>query len=200
MITNILIYAQGEGTRFPGKHFKTIRGVPILERTVDILRGYTDQVTVIGPDTENYQRLDCALYTQPDAGKGLLDGIFNTFHLWKYGSIILLGDVVYSRQLIETMLTGARPFIMYGRTSANPFIGKSHTERFGLKVCAPQAEYLYNKLDWIYRSVNDGRLWRLYNRCQGVMDWHECEDWTDDVDTLDDLTLMRNYCEHLTDF
>ena len=73
----VIIMAQGPNRRFPDKHLQTVCGIPILQRTVDLVRSYTDQVTVVGPQTDFFCGLNCTLHTQRNPGNGLLDGLYN---------------------------------------------------------------------------------------------------------------------------
>lgn len=193
--------AQGKALRFPGKHLETIRGIPIIERTVNIIREYTDQVVVVAPDRTPFRQLKAALYTQESPGEGLLDGIFNTRQLWAQGALILLGDVVYSRQLLHVMLTENRRLTMFGRREPNPYTGREHAERYGLNIPPESVWFVLSKLQAVrWRQHRQGRLQGLYHRLVPNCWWFECCDWTDDIDLPSDLEAMRKHCENVRDF
>ena len=197
----VIIMAQGEAKRLPGKHSITIRGVPILKRTVDILKEYPCFPIVVAPYTDFFMNLGCHAIELPKPGTGLLDGIYETRFLWSGGALILLGDVVYSRQLLDTMMNDTRPFVMYGRNAPNIYTGRQHAERYGLRVGIQFANYLYERINWTgWRQHCHGRLQGLYHRIAIKCVWHECNDWTDDVDTPADLEAMRDCCATVEDF
>ncbi len=192
---------QGASSRFPDKHSQLVQGVPILTRTVNLVRSYTDDVTVIGPKTEFFQGLDCKLHTQADPGHGLLDGIFNIWPFWDSGALILLGDVVYSRQFLDLMMRDSRSLVMYGRTGLNPYTLRSHGERYGLRVSELMSEYLYKRIiGKTWRRYLEGRLCGLWHRIKSKAVWHECHDWTDDVDLPSDLQAMQTAVQGRHDY
>jgi len=198
----VIIMAQGECKRFPNKHSQTIRGIPILKRTVDILKTYPCFPIVIGPDTDFFVNIGCHNITLTNPGTGLLDGIHETHDLWVLqGALILLGDVVYSRQLLDIMMNDTRQFVMYARNEPNLYTGRLHGERYGLRVGIEYSSYLYDRINWDrWRQHCNGRLQGLWHRIEPKCAWYECDDWTDDVDTPADLEALRDCCATVEDF
>ena len=99
------------------------------------------------------------------------------------------------------MLIDKRPLVMYGRNKPNVWTGRQHAERYGLRVSAERVDYLWLQIAGkTWRAAHEGRLFGLWNRIRDKAVWHECYDWTDDVDLPSDLEAIREHCHTIGDF
>jgi len=197
---NVIIMAQGQATRFPGKHFAQVNGEPIIQRTVRMLRELSRGcvVTVVAAATDEFKSLGCLLYTQQDPGDGLMTGLYNTRHLWgAEDTVILLGDVVFSRSALEQILTSDRRLALFGRTGRNHFTGCAHSEIFALLIRGLAARVQDAIATRELRIFSDGRLWGLKHHLSERAEWVEIDDWTDDVDTPEDLKGVQGALDKL---
>lgn len=188
----ILIMAQGEARRFPGKHFAVINDEPLLHRTLRLVRELTkSEIIVVGWNTEPFLQLKAELHVQPDPGKGLLDGVWNTRALWTDCTTYLLGDVVFSRAALQKCLAPSE-FTFFGRRGANPFTKCPYGEIFGMCVDSKGQEIVSSSIsDPGVRKHREGRLWGLWERVKGRANWSAIDDWTDDVDKPAELEALR---------
>lgn len=200
----VIIMAQGLNTRWLegdpdshglplSKHLLPICGVPNLSRTVRMLR---DRVMVIGwpeySDIVGHERL----VTLADPGM-LADGILQTRALWgTRRTTFLLGDVIWSRASLAKVLWPRSPWrILVRESQINPS-GRSSSERYSLSI----ETQIYSKIEGFLDSVRDiGRLLDIRQwlpnefpsersaRVARIANSNmilECEDWTDDIDTV----------------
>lgn len=187
--------AQGEAKRFPGKHFVTINGEPLLHRTLRLCRELTKSpITVVGWNTAPFQlaaKHASALHTQPWPGSGLLDGIWNTRVLWADYTTYLLGDVVFSRAALKRCLD-PKKFTFFGRQGANAYTGCPYGEIFGISL-GPKGQKIVTETiaDPEVRKHRAGRLWGLWDRVNTIAKWGEIDDWTDDVDLPAELEAIH---------
>lgn len=189
----ILVMAQGQATRFPGKHFVPINGEPLLQRTLRLCRELTSrEIVVIGWATDPFVHLKTNLHTQRDPGSGLLDGIWNTRDLWSRYTTILLGDVVFSRAALKRCLD-PRTFAFFGRLGPNVHTQRPYGEIFGLSLGARGQKIVTKTIgDPKIRQQRGGQLWGLWDLVSSRARWCAIEDWTDDVDTPDDLEALQH--------
>lgn len=188
----ILVMAQGNTTRFPGKHFSPINGEPLLQRTLRLCRTLTSsEVIVIGWNTDPFMALRSNLHTLPNPGHGLLDGIWATRPLWSTYTTLLLGDVVFSRTALQQCLD-LKKFTFFGRTGPSAYTSSPWGEIFALSMSL-EAQRLVAKTirDPDVRQKREGRLWGLWDLLGSQAQWCPIEDWTDDVDTPDELASIQ---------
>lgn len=184
--------AQGAATRFPGKHFVDINGEPLLQRTLRLCRELTSsELVVVGWNTSAFQHLEVPLHTLPTPGQGLLDGIWGTRNLWNNYTTILLGDVVFSRTALQQCLE-PRKFAFFGRPGPSTYTACPWGEIFALSMGKRAQELVTTTIrDPGIRQKRDGRLWGLWDLLGSQAKWISIEDWTDDVDTPEELEALR---------
>src|SRR5262245_19328413 len=201
----ILIMAQGCQHRLDGvldfpKHFLDIQGEPLIGRTLRLLRHHAiDDITVIAPATGAWEDL-CArhgvrLVTQPDPGRCILDGIHNITDQWNHTgrTIILMGDVVYSRAALQIILADSRPIGFAGRPTASRITLCPHAELFAVGLEPTAYDRILGCLedtDFRQEEVFPGKfglLWGLYFQLAGARQvrpdlFSTIDDYTDDID------------------
>jgi hypothetical protein len=199
---NIILMAQGECTRFPGKHFAKVCGRPILQRTIGLIREISScaRIILVSPSEEAFIDLNCdLLWTQPKTGS-IQSGVYNLREAWNYGisgdSRIVLGDVVWSYEYLKTFLSDRRSGVFYGRIGPNSFTGCPWGEVFGI-VVGGRPDLLYDGLV-TQKGKNLHELWLAVKRKGGL--WQQCEDWTDDIDFPRDLEGLEKHCQTVKGF
>lgn len=188
----ILVMAQGNATRFPGKHFALINGEPLLQRTLRLCRALTcSEVIVVGWGTDPFINLEAHLHTLPIPGNGLLDGIWGTRDLWNDYTTLLLGDVVFSSTALRQCLE-PKKFAFFGRTGPSTYTSSPWGEIFALSMGLEAQELVTETIrDADIRQKREGRLWGLWDLIGSQAKWFSIDDWTDDVDTPDELASIQ---------
>jgi hypothetical protein len=225
---NVLIMAQGQQRRLPmirgPKHLLEVGGEPILTRTLRLLAAHIggasgSPVVVFGPP-----ELMLAVGADADAGLRhpllgqildpgfcIVDGILAARPAWNEEgrTLVLLGDVVWSRAALATVIADTRPVVFTG----TPVLSPSEGEVFALGFDNPQA--MKNlcmscpcRVDGSrlrgFRHQQGGHLRRLLWHLQEQQNlrlppttqtWHPSvylpiDDWTDDIDTPDDVARL----------
>ena len=129
-----------------------------------------------------------------DPGKSLLDGIAQTQESWPANArtIIALGDVIFSAAAVKTIVTDDSPLALYGRRGPNAVTEKPHGEVFAVAFWAGEQpaflQFVNETGSWTGR-----RLWDLEQsiaQARGVCPFVSITDFTDDIDTPDDLKTL----------
>lgn len=191
METLVLLMAQGEGSRWeyndrtgwePPVKYK--QWLPVNDEEVIISRTYRqisfpNIITISKGEFLKHLPKGATIHTLPEPTGSLLSGIYNSRHMWDgYDRIIvLLGDVVYSNELIEVIEGDKRPISFYGRLRGNSFTGKKARELFGLSFYGDWQD----RLNFVLRELR-GKLWTLIEEL-GTNHLIEVMDYTDDVDS-----------------
>lgn len=187
----------------PGKKDR----VPLIVRTIEQIHPYVDEVYVTIPDTRDYEkymralmdipvhiftRMDRAYYNEYDSTKTLWNNNGRT--------ILMLGDVIFSDNAIQALVTYDGEFKVFGRHGASDVTGTPYGEIFAVSwtyrknvelvkaVAAVRHAYLTN-----HTKKCDG--WRILRYMQGgnlnrhrvdPKYFHEINDYTDDFDKPED--------------
>lgn len=194
----VIVMAQGGQERLPllghPKHYLRVNDEPILGRMLRLVReeGYTGRIVVVGwplPFSETFfGPFQAELRTLENPGFGLMNGVAQVRDLWgEEDTTFLLGDVVFSRRAIRTILSGFSEFRFFGRQGPNPVTGRPRGERFALqigdlgrrKLDGYLLRRLVSGLDGFYRHVGGG--------------YTTIDDWTDDIDLPEDLPLLETF-------
>lgn len=215
--TRVFIMAQGIQSRMhklqTRKQLLEVGGMPLLGRICKqvfesgvLVRpetiGCSDTPTIIGwPDmAEVATKYGATLRTMRYPGVCILDGMHATSPWWSdYRNIFLLGDVVYSNDAMDTILSYEGDVQFFG----TPDVGRATGELFGFvmngrEIVNQTAELL---LIAPCRGVNATKgqgghlrilLW-LWMQCRGlhgdgIIEYHSdlltpITDWTNDIDT-----------------
>lgn len=215
----VYILAQGEQRRWsrngkglqeklpPFKHLLPVGkyGTPIISRTFIMLRChmYSDYLWAIAR-TEAVSAVIPNIPLNEPTGPILQSVamlLAGEFDRW----IFLLGDVVYSHQLLDAILDCKQEVKFFGRVGGNRFTGKEASELFGLVVDSTAVENVRKHCLWLLRrggTVHNPKLWHLYRQIAGldVKDWesfepeilHRVDDYTDDIDGPEEYKKFWN--------
>jgi hypothetical protein len=198
----VVVFAQGRSSRLPGKLHMEIAGEAVLTRTLRLASTISDDVVLVAKMTPEFARYDVARYTDGMSAGGILDRLWNTRFIWGgeatvgRDTLILLGDVVYSSGAVDAAAAPPAPGrpTFFGRSGPNTFIGKKSPEIFALRVDEEGSRVVRRQLTCrTERLVRGGKLWGLREKLFTRTDWRESNDYTDDVDTIEDLRAMQAF-------
>lgn len=219
----VFIMAQGIQSRMPNattrKQLLKVAGQPILARTIGQVRAHSykpadcprsvsmEPIVVGWPDMEELVtgQYGCELLTLRWPGLCILDGMHGTDPYWSDGrNIFLLGDVVYTREAIHTILTCQADVMFFGTTNMGQALGElfafsiadgavNTTAELLMKVECRYAHSVSNHTKHGQAGHLRNFLW-LWMRYLGLRNksGHEhyadeiytpISDWTNDIDT-----------------
>lgn len=193
--------AQGEQARIghaiagPKQLLKLNGEQTIFERTVGQLRAHQvppENITAIihgGPWwIPVMDQVRVGAHIQPDPGASVVGAIIQCQQFWgKDHTTVLLGDVVYSNHAIGAMLMPIPSVAFFGRKTGNRFTGKKNGEIFGLTFGkSGELGQAVARLGMNWARHCDTKLWTALEQCYGAP-FLEINDYTDDIDTEDDL-------------
>lgn len=204
MITHVIIMAQGEQTRL-AKLDRPKQLLPISDTETIIgrtLRMVSERVT--GPKTVVcaggglWKTLPAWLCTQQVTRAEITHGLANTKGLWaRDRTIVLLGDVVYSPHALD-VICSARQLTFVGRTEPSNITGKKWGDVFGLVMLDRDHATVGDALRPELWQVTSGKLWDLLEALVhekrgvhgGLFTDLGPDDYTDDIDTPEDVELV----------
>ena len=214
-MNTVIIMAQGQQTRLPSldqpKQKLTIDEVLYsgrVYRPISILHRIINQVVergphpfVIGPqelELETYQK--GLVYTLVDPGECILSGILASQLLFgEERTVILLGDVVYSNAAMERVLSCDLPLFFAGTETISPSEGEIFAFGFSRSVQRQVTEALRKSpcldhqgahVDYKGQPGHLRQLIRTLRNNGAVVDYLVIDDWTNDIDTEEDLRLL----------
>jgi len=114
MATSVFILCAGEARRFNGVHKQLlqIRNECILERIIRQCRDRGIEPTVVSHH-EVFRNVDCRLIV-PEVHRYTDETFLSTQYLWNERTIILLGDVVYSKFAMDMVFADCKPVRVFG--------------------------------------------------------------------------------------
>ena len=189
------------------KQLINIGGENIVERMVRMLREREiEDITVIAPLYFHGFIGDAELEVIPREIPGpLLEGIAHSEYLWGFDrTLFLLGDVVISPAMMNTVIDNRDGCRFIGRLGENPVTGKEAPELFGLTVGRWKYMEVYAHCRWMCQRGRDinypAKLWALYRLMCGLKhDDYDVDnklllevedDYTDDIDSVQEY---QNY-------
>ena len=205
-MTNVFVMAQGQQQRIG--HMLGVNGLPAWKQLLKISETETiiaktcrlflkAGVDVVIPVIHWHHELVNAcmdqvlpFVVQRDPGPSVLSGIYNLHHLWGERTIIALGDVIYSREIVRRMVLDSCLSI-YERSGRNTATGNPYSERFGLTFSRSHHRELLEVLeDAGFRRHQDSKLLELNGRllkARAPLVVRNVFDYTDDVDSEEGL-------------
>jgi choline kinase len=196
--TEVIILAAGAARRFGGmrKQLLPIGATTILERIINQSKEHCCCPTVAAYDNEIVMaaiRYGARVY-RPEEREVTCDTILSTWELWKDRTIILLGDVVYSDDVMNKIFEYDGDFTVFGNTW-EIFAMSFTRNNFGIVSASLKAASKYKM----------GKIRYMYKNYVGLeMDSEEIEgsppgdnfiyvkDWTGDVDLYDEYINIMN--------
>jgi hypothetical protein len=221
--------AQGRQERLEGildvpKQALNVGGEPIVRRTQRLLEDYVapGEITVVGWPT--FHNLDLiapgvTLQTLNDPGTCIVLGLHRAraWRNWNHDRfVILLGDVVYSKNSLRAIFSERRELVFAGSSDlsrgagevyavtldahSQPLLTSLIRDTACLRVCATrdrgQPGHLRNLL-WAYQArhpfleLEKGTGYIIgTKRCWWETFYLPIDDWTNDIDTADDIETV----------
>lgn len=151
MTSSVVVLAQGRQTRFTSltypKCLIRVGGETLLMRTLRLIPGREANL-IVPPDLT--ARAESPVLFPPgtwafrslnEPGYCVLDGLIQTKDLWSRDgrTIILLGDVCYSRATIDAVFSDSRDCVFFG----SPDLSRTGGELYALAFDHGWVEYLY---------------------------------------------------------
>jgi len=220
-----------EGIDVP-KHLLEVNGEPILARTIRLVQELTSQWTiwekpiihVVGWPEHAAAAPPYGLITLDEPGQCVLDGIAQTRKFWGSGRVlVLLGDVVFSRAALRSILWDRSPLFWAGGLVHSDGSHKSgRAEIFGMGLGACMQDFVSFLLDDApcrapgRTGYAGGHLRRLLWEAHRIIvmkatrsteQYHPwapqqapngplfrlIDDWTDDIDTFEDVAKLEDF-------
>lgn len=213
---NIFILAAGEGTRWGNtfgapKQLADVAGKPLLAHMLEKLaarreRYGIDRIMVVASDPKLHV-LD-AEFIDPGKTRLTLESLLSSRPYWTDENLILLGDVFFSDNALDTILSHKSNLAFYGRTGKNRITRCRGKELFALRFSSAAQGRFLDAADRALEHFEKGgwdRLWILYRTLAGL-DLVETafdesllvkiEDITDDIDSPEEYMHCSKVWEH----
>ncbi len=190
------------------KHFLRINGISILENTIQLLRDYPVNISIIAKDNDYhiYCKYHENIITINNHQSQLeYYKIKSTYSLWSENgrTVILMGDVWFSKESIKRILTYQEIDIAFwGRQRANFHTKCNHGEIFAISFFHTHAQQIQSACEKLakYIEVNSVKIaggWGMYDILSNLehlifpkvirgrvlfSNFHNIFDITDDID------------------
>lgn len=208
----VLVMAQGQQERLPvathgHKQLLRIGNESIVARQVRLLReAGAEDIRIVAEATRAWVEASESLHVPLDPlripGNCILDGVSACLHRLPQSEtrpvLFMLGDVVFSRALVHSVLSDHGEIRIFARNGPNPSTKKTCGEAFALRVSdtakKPIAALAQSRA---HASGSRGKLWDLaaalaVSRLFGGEPIHPTHpsDWSDDIDDPADLDRL----------
>ena len=204
----VLILAAGKQERWkesarrilPGydtpKQLVDIGGEPLLRRTARQVRKFGVRPTVVTHDPQ--LSVPGAQWFEPADCSTVLASWLSTRELWSVRTVLLLGDVYYTRETMRTIMECRDPLRVFGRTELQGRIAGRYYEIFAISYDQALAEQVEAQLRELVGSVcqdKDCKLRTFYDDWCGFPSWkfqhddtviYPVNDLTEDFDLFED--------------
>lgn len=187
------------------KHLARVDGETLLDRIVRQLgaRG-VQEIAVVSKDAR-LQRPNCALLL-PDRCRWAAETLATTRHGWNGNTAILLGDVYYTDQAMDSILACGEPLAVFGRPGPSRLTGSRWAEIFALRIRQSGIPRMDSAIQQAIRDAETGgrgKLWEIYRALTGQplrgkriqLDeriFRTIDDLTDDVDTPEERQNLES--------
>lgn len=171
MSTVILVLCAGNAVRWENymgiqKHLINIDGETLLDRTLRLIRKQKPKVYIVSND-ESYSRPGATLYRPTlDENLGEGDKYLSSCSLWNTDgrTIILLGDVWYSTEAMETILEFShKEWQTFGRVDKSQFTKCPYGELFAFSFYPEHIKQTQDLLLTIKRAPSGWKLFKLFS-------------------------------------
>jgi hypothetical protein len=192
--TRVLILCAGDGTRWGEylgvpKQLMAINGEALLARTIRLARanGYHD-IQIITHDERLH--MDGAGVFRPARNRWTVETLLSTRELWTDRTLVLLGDVFFTKRAMRRISRGESGIHIYGRPDKSAYYSCSWGEIFALSFGKRNRETLIAHANHALKDAeNGGRglIWEFYRSlCGFPFNEHIVEDKIFRI--IDDLT------------
>ena len=199
----VFILCAGESSRWANylgvpKQLISFNRESLLARMVRLLRekGYND-IVVVSNDTR--LRVDGCSFFQPSGYRWTVETLLSTSVLWASKNLVLLGDVYYTQQAINTIARSDECIRIYGRPRPNLFNLSLDGEIFAASFGDANKEKVITHAKFVCKDAEKGgrgKLWELYRSLAGFsLKEHRTENkvFTAIYDLTDDFDLPSEH-------
>lgn len=212
--TTILILCAGEAKRWNNylgvpKQLIPINGEPLLDRTVRLLHlKELYDINIISNDER--LKVNNESFYRPKKFEWIVETLLSTQSLWNKNTIVLLGDVFFTQDAINTIDHLKETLHIYGRYGASEFTSTPWGEIFALSFQQSDWSQIISNAENVILQTkvgSRGKLWELYRSIAGFPhNEHLIEDeifisindFTDDFDFPSDYDANVKKYEYLT--
>lgn len=194
----VLILAAGEAKRMKGasKQLLPVKNETIIARIIRQVRtrGGAPWVVTLNPEIIRAVHKEGSFVFKPREQQSTCATFVSTYWVWEERTIILLGDVIYSKALMDRIFACDDPIRVFGNA----------WEIFAISFSGELKEKIADTLDSV-KDVFPGKLRTFYKvYCGFEVDTPETEgeyledvvfalteDWSRDVDSLEEFANMQ---------
>ena len=202
----MIILCAGEQTRWGDngnpKQLVDVGGEPLLARIVRQVRRAGHEPVIVTHD----ERLTLSDRTYaPDKRRWTVETLLSTRFLWDDRTVVLLGDVIYTRDALDKILASRELFQVFGRKELRYRLVGRYYEIFALSFDQSQADRVEDTLRRAVYLKEDGQIsWGklrvLYEMWCGLplgqfahedIVFYPIEDQTEDIDAPEDYEQFK---------
>ena len=210
----VVILCAGDASRWGDylgvpKQLVTFNGESLLHRTERLLRkkGCHD-ITVISHDDR--LRLETCSFFRPERFQCTTETFLSTRSLWGEMTLVLLGDVFYTQNAIERIVSYTNGIHVFGRPGGNLFTGSPYGEIFAFSFARDCADEMLENAERVCVDAKEGgrgKIWELYRSLAGFSlaesrtereIFVSIHDFTDDVDSPEEYERVAGRYSRLT--
>lgn len=184
------------------KQLVDVGGEPLLARLVRQCRRAGHEPVIVTHD----ERLTLSDRTYvPGKRRWTVETLLSTRFMWGDRTVVLLGDVVYTRDALDKILSSREPFQVFGRKELRYRLAGRYYEIFALSFDQTQAERVEDTLNRAISMIENGKagwgkLRLLYELWCGLplgefahedVVFYPIEDATEDIDAPEDYEQFR---------
>ncbi len=147
------------------KQMVPFNGEPNIERTIREVKAYTDDIWLVTWNDEIHPRGAGRFKVEPTTW--LAETTYLSKQLWQGRTIILLGDVFFSRHALRKIFSAQDDLVIFGRIGRNHYTGCGHSELFGAAFNPAAQGRLLLALEQVIEDTQHGeygKLWQVYNK------------------------------------
>jgi len=183
-----LILSAGTGSRWDGpesKQLARVDGETLLHRTVRLLRERgVDDVSIVSWDPAHSLPRTTTVFSPPS--ERIVDTMDDVRAHFSDDTLLLLGDVFYTRGSIERMLRSRTPLAFFGRDHGSIILtGCQWAEIFAVRFAGTGvAEFERRLATAVANHENRGKLWDVHGAGADPAALIDLEDYVEDFDTV----------------
>lgn len=173
----VLLLCAGDGTRWGEylgvpKQLIGFGGEPLLSRTVRHLREFGVPTQPICVTHDPRLHLKHTVPFRPVASRWTVETLASTRPLWRDRTIVLLGDVFFTRRALRRVLRTEDEVVFFGRRWPSAYTMSDHGEIFALSFSQKRWDLVLRACATVARVAKAkqnawGNLWDLYHTITG---------------------------------
>lgn len=179
------------------KQLLEFNGETLLERTTRLLQSQYVANPIIVTLSPSLKIPNVQSFA-PNKTTYIVDTVASTTTLWSSRTIVLLGDVFYTKWAIKRIVGSTEPFKIFGRPWPSIYSGCAHGELFALSFTPEVHAFLLIHLARVSDHGSQGGRGNLWNLYQSMMQFPYdsklydrdilgiIDDFTDDFDSPDE--------------